>query len=150
MPSLPALDRLRRLAWLLDSSIRLPGGFRIGIDGLLGLIPGIGDLLAAGLSGVILIEAARMGAPAGLVLRMAANVALELAIGVIPIAGDLFDFVFKANLRNLALLEEWVARPQESRRQTRRIGIISALVLVGVLLAATSLISAFVNLLLPV
>ena len=147
---MPALDRLRRLAWLLDSSIRLPGGFRIGIDGLLGLIPGIGDLLAAGLSGVILIEAARMGAPAGLVLRMAANVALELAIGVIPIAGDLFDFVFKANLRNLALLEEWVARPQESRRQTRRIGIISALVLVGVLLAATSLISAFVNLLLPV
>ncbi|PSJ47403.1 DUF4112 domain-containing protein [Zobellella endophytica] len=97
--------RLSRLAWLLDSSIRLPGGFRIGLDGLIGLVPGVGDLVAAGLSAYIIAEAARMKLPAGVLARMGLNVLLELLVGAIPLFGDLFDFAFKANQRNVRLMD---------------------------------------------
>ena len=98
-------QRLRRLARLLDSSIRLPGGFRIGVDGLIGLVPGVGDLVGAGLSSYIVVQAARMKAPPRVLARMTWNVLLELVIGSVPVLGDLFDMVFKANERNVALLE---------------------------------------------
>lgn len=97
--------RLRRLAWLLDSSIRLPGGFRIGVDSVIGLVPGVGDLVGAGLSSYILLQAARMRVGSGVLGRMAGNVLLELVVGSIPLVGDLFDMAFKANQRNVALLE---------------------------------------------
>ncbi|WP_232818210.1 DUF4112 domain-containing protein [Zobellella maritima] len=99
--------RLARLAWLLDSSIRLPGGFRIGLDGIIGLVPGVGDLAAAGLSSYILMEAARMKVPGSLLARMGLNVLLELLVGTIPVIGDLFDFAFKANKRNVRLIEAY-------------------------------------------
>jgi Domain of unknown function (DUF4112) len=122
--------RLRRLAWLLDSSIPLPGGYRIGLDGLIGLVPGIGDAAGALASSYIVVEAGRLGASKALLLRMGFNVFLETLIGAIPVAGDLFDFVYKANLRNLALLERHVRDPVGQRKSSRAV---AAAIIVGVL-----------------
>jgi hypothetical protein len=105
-----ARRRVQRLARLMDSSIRLPGGFRIGIDGLVGLVPGVGDIAAAGVSFYIVAQAARAGVPAGVLARMVVNVALDAVVGAIPVLGDLFDFAFKANLRNARLMEEYLDR----------------------------------------
>ena len=104
-PTDPRLQRLRFLANLLDSCIMLPGGYRIGIDPILGLIPVVGDLLGAGLSLYVVREAAKLGIPKWIVVRMLANVGIETLIGFVPVLGDLFDAAFKANIRNLRLLE---------------------------------------------
>ncbi len=113
------LRRLRSIAWLLDNSIPLPGGYRIGLDAIVGLVPGVGDAIGALLSAYILNEARSMGAPRGVLLRMGANVMLETLVGSIPFAGDLFDAAFKANMRNLALLERHRLDPVHSRRRSR-------------------------------
>lgn len=104
------LARLRRLAWLLDAQFVLPGTrFRFGINGLVGLAPVTGDVVMGIVSLFIVNEARRMGAPNALLGRMLTNVAVEVVGGTIPVLGDLFDMAFKANLRNLALLEGWLA-----------------------------------------
>ena len=113
------LRRLQALAWLLDNSIPLPGGFRIGVDALLGLIPGIGDAVGALISAYIVNEARSMGASRAVLLRMMGNVLIETAIGSIPLAGDVFDAAFKANARNLALLHAHQFDPARSRRNSR-------------------------------
>ncbi|HEY8537761.1 MAG TPA: DUF4112 domain-containing protein [Steroidobacteraceae bacterium] len=113
------LERLRSLAWLLDNSIPLPGGFRIGLDALIGLIPGVGDAIGALMSVFILNEARLLGAPRSVLLRMSGNVLLETLIGAIPFAGDLFDAGFKANMRNLALLERYHLDPGGATRSSR-------------------------------
>ncbi len=113
------LRRMRALAWLLDNSIALPGGYRIGLDALIGLLPGIGDVIGALLSAYIVNEARSLGAPRAVLLRMMGNIAIETVIGSIPIAGDLFDAAFKANLRNIALLERYHFDPVGSRRRSR-------------------------------
>jgi hypothetical protein len=111
-----AVLRLERLASLLDAAIRIPGTrFRIGLDPLLGLIPGVGDGLGALLSSHIIAEAARLGAPRATILRMVANVAIEALIGVVPVLGDLFDAAWRANQRNVALLR---AQARNPRRRT--------------------------------
>lgn len=79
--------RLKRLAWLLDSSIPLPGGYRIGLDGLIGLVPGLGDVVAALLSSYIVVEVARLRVPASVLLRMGLNVALVISLVVLVVAG---------------------------------------------------------------
>jgi hypothetical protein len=112
--------RLGRIAWLLDSSIPLPGvRFRIGIDAILGLIPGLGDLLGVLLSSYIVREAARVGAPPSVLMRMAWNVAIEGVVGMIPFFGDVFDAAWKANQRNFALLETHLDDPRRARRSSR-------------------------------
>ena len=134
-----ASKRLRRLAWLLDSSIRLPGGFRIGVDGVIGLVPGVGDLVAALLSSYIVIEAARMRVGGSVLMRMVGNIALEVGIGVIPLVGDLFDFVFKANTRNVKLLETYLEQPVATRRRSRWLvlaALFALLVVVGAVVVA--------------
>lgn len=97
-------ERLKAFAYLLDSAIRLPGGFRIGLDGIVGLIPGVGDLLGAGLSGYFIYAASRLDIPRQVIARMILNSAIETVIGMVPFIGDAFDFVFKANDRNARLL----------------------------------------------
>ena len=100
-----AIRRLERFAYLLDEQFRVPGtNFRVGIDGLVGLVPGIGDTAAAAIASYVLLEAYRMGAPRALIARMAANIGLDWVVGSVPVAGDLFDFAFKANRRNVDLL----------------------------------------------
>jgi hypothetical protein len=114
------LVRIRRLAWLLDNSIPVPGtSWRIGLDPLLGLVPGLGDLLGAALSGWILVEGERMGAGRTTMLRMLWNVLVEVVIGAIPILGDIFDAGWKANAKNVALLERHLAAPGIQRRRDR-------------------------------
>ena len=101
---------LRAYAHLLDSAVRLPGGFRVGLDGLVGLVPVIGDLVGVGLSGYLVVAAARLGIPRTTLVRMIGNVAIESTVGMIPILGDAFDFFFKANERNVRLLERELDR----------------------------------------
>jgi hypothetical protein len=104
------LDRLRRVAQLYDAGIRVPGTqFRIGLDPLIGLVPGLGDLIGAGVALWVVLEAADLGASGFVLLRMLLNVAIDTFGGMLPVAGDLFDAVWKANLKNVQLLERHLA-----------------------------------------
>ncbi|NDY70612.1 DUF4112 domain-containing protein [Desulfobacter hydrogenophilus] len=107
--------KLERLAHYLDSLIKVPGfNARFGLDGLIGLIPGFGDTIGALISSVVISEAARLGAPKVLLLKMALNIALDALAGTVPVLGDLFDFVWKANQRNVHLLDSYLANPRET------------------------------------
>jgi hypothetical protein len=115
-PRTPLSD-LETLAWILDSSIQLPGvPFRIGLDAIIGLVPVIGDLIGALLSAYILVMAARQGVPRVTLLRMGFNVTLEAMVGVIPVVGDVFDMAWKANLKNVALLRAHLENPNRAKR----------------------------------
>lgn len=130
-------ERLRWFAWLLDSSIPIPGTrFTIGLDPLIGLFPFVGDLVGAALSTYIVGEAARLGAPRSVLFRMGLNVVIEALVGIIPFAGDVFDAAFKANQRNVRLLEAWLENPRRTVRSSRLVG---AAVIAGVLLVVGSI-----------
>ena len=103
------MKRLRWLANFLDTAIRLPGGFRFGADSIIGLAPGIGDLATAGIACYFVYEGKRLGLPKTALVAMAGNVVLDLVLGATPILGDLADTWFKANVRNLAIIEKHVA-----------------------------------------
>jgi Domain of unknown function (DUF4112) len=106
-----ALDRIDMLATAFDTAFIVPGtNMRFGVESLLRLIPGIGDVAASALSFYLLYEASRLGVPRLLLARMAANVVLEGAVGAVPFAGDAFDIFFRANRRNVALLRAHFAR----------------------------------------
>lgn len=117
-------QRAETLSRLLDAQFRIPGTpIRFGLDALIGLIPGIGDALGIVLGGWFLLEAARAGAPSGVLARMAGNVAIDALAGVVPVLGDVVDVAFKANLRNARLLEAHLDRlegraPPQSKRWT--------------------------------
>lgn len=104
------LRRAERIARLMDDRFRLPGTrFRFGLDGLVGLVPVIGDVAMAAVSLLVLHHAWRAGAPRGLLLTMVGNVAIDTVAGAVPVAGDVFDFTFKANRRNARLLKAYLA-----------------------------------------
>jgi Domain of unknown function (DUF4112) len=106
-----ALDALRRWAVLLDSAFRVPGTrIRFGLDAIIGLIPGIGELSTPAFAALLLLQAVRMRLPVVVQARMVLNAAIDMLLGMVPILGDLVDVGWKANLRNLALLERH-ARP---------------------------------------
>jgi Domain of unknown function (DUF4112) len=108
------LARLRRLAWLIDGAFRLPGtGFRFGLNSVIGLLPVGGDAVLGLVSLYIIYEGAQLGIPRHKLLKMGANVAVEVIGGSVPILGDLFDMALKANLRNLRIIEDHV-RPARS------------------------------------
>ena len=99
------IARLDKLSRLLDIAFVIPGtSIRFGVDGLIGLVPVVGDIAGVLLSSVIVIEAVRLGVPRNIVIRMVANVAIDGVVGAVPIAGDMFDVVWRANRRNLGLL----------------------------------------------
>lgn len=105
------LKRIRRISQLLDDAFRLPGtNARFGLDALVGLLPGVGDAATAVVSLYLVHEARRLGVPKRTLLRMAANVGADLVIGAIPLIGDLGDFAFKANRKNVRLLERHLER----------------------------------------
>jgi hypothetical protein len=125
-------ERLRRLGELLDNSIPVPGtNFRFGLDSIIGLVPGVGDLIGGALSAYIILEAAQLGVPRSLLARMGYNVLLDTLAGSVPVVGDLFDAGYKANLRNLDLLRDHVEKPATARRAGRRFVI---LLILGILL----------------
>ena len=143
------LERLRRLGYLLDNSIPIPGTrYRVGLEALVGLVPGLGDLVGGGFSAWIVLQAARLGAPPALLTRMGWNLLVDTAVGAIPLLGDLFDAGYKANLRNLALLDEHLRAPAGSRRASRRFVAVLALLLVLLLVGAATLAVLLVQLLL--
>ncbi|OXT02710.1 hypothetical protein B7H23_07455 [Notoacmeibacter marinus] len=98
------LRRVARAARLMDTAVRLPGGFRLGADSIVGLIPGIGDTATVVVSLWIVNEARKLGVPANKLTRMLGNVGLDYVIGAVPIVGDVFDAVYKANRRNLNMI----------------------------------------------
>jgi uncharacterized protein DUF4112 len=115
-----ARERLAFIAWLLDSSIPIPGTrFTVGVDALIGLFPFIGDLIGVVASSYILSEAHRLGVGRTILARMAFNVAVEGVVGIVPFLGDAFDAAWKANVRNVRLLNAWAERPRETRRTSR-------------------------------
>jgi hypothetical protein len=107
------LRRLDFIANLLDSAFVIPGTtYRVGLDAVIGIMPGLGDLITTGLSGYIIWEARRLGAPKHLLLRMLGNLAVDSTIGAVPLLGDAFDVVFKSNRRNMRLLHDWIAKSE--------------------------------------
>ena len=132
------LMRIRGISRLLDSSIRLPGGFRIGLDPLVGLIPTAGDLIMTAISWYLVYEAARLGIPKRTLFRMGGNVLLDSTFGSIPLLGDLFDAVWKSNTRNVALLEQ-VYHPTMPERPAGRIFVAFAVSLVAILAGVIAL-----------
>lgn len=115
---LTTLNRIRKLSRLMDASIRIPGiGFRFGLDPIIGLVPGAGDLIATAISAYIILMAVRFRLPRNAVGWMVFNVALEAVVGSVPLLGDLFDAYYKSNIRNLALLEQHLqeAEPELSK-----------------------------------
>jgi hypothetical protein len=126
-------EQLEWLAWLLDSSIRIPGiNFRIGIDALIGLIPGLGDMVGVLLSSYIVGRAWQLGVPKSTLARMGFNVLLEGVVGAVPILGDVFDAAWKANQRNVRLLHAHLDNPRRAVRASR--GFIAALLALLILL----------------
>jgi len=114
------LRRLRALAWFLDRLFSLGGNRRFGVEPLIGLIPGLGDWVGGVLSLYILYEAARLGVSWTVLGRMGINVLLETVVGSVPIAGDIFDFIWQANMRNVRLVEQHY-RPNLRPRPVARI-----------------------------
>ena len=105
------LARLDALAQLLDVAFIVPGtNIRYGLDGLIGLIPVVGDLITTAISLWLVREARALGAPWHVTARMLGNVALDGAVGMVPLAGDAFDVMFRANVRNMRLLRRWMDR----------------------------------------
>lgn len=111
------LRRIDRLSWLLDRSIPV-GRWRVGLDPIIGLLPGVGDWIGALLSLYVLYEGARLGMPAGVLTRMSGNILVETLLGAIPVAGDIFDFGWCSNTRNVALIRRHY-RPGLQRRSLR-------------------------------
>jgi hypothetical protein len=127
------VSRARGLARLLDDLIRIPGtNIGIGLDPIIGLIPGLGDVLGGLMSSYILLVAGREGVPTSVLFRMLGNIALDSLVGVVPLVGDLFDFGVKANRRNVDLLDRYLAAPSETKAASR--GIVALIVLAAILL----------------
>ena len=110
------IERLERLTRLLDTAIGIPGtNIRFGADGIIGLVPGIGDAITTAMSAWVIYEAHQLGVPKHLLLRMIGNVAADSLIGSVPLVGDLFDVLWRANRRNMRLLREHLDREGQGR-----------------------------------
>jgi hypothetical protein len=128
----PAPDWVDRLAWLMDRSIPI-GRWRIGLDGIIGLVPGLGDFVGVIVSGLIVAAGVRAGLPRSAIGRMVANIAVDGVIGAIPFLGDLFDMTFKANTRNVEIFRE-ALKGEHSRTK-------DSLFVTGVILAIVAILA---------
>jgi Domain of unknown function (DUF4112) len=135
-PTPQTLDALRRYAVLLDSQFRVPGtNIRFGLDAIVGLIPGIGDISTPVFAALLLLQGVRMRLPIVVQARMVLNAAIDMLFGFVPILGDLIDIGFKANLRNLALLERHARRDVAPSRSDYIFVILCVIVLTFVALS---------------
>lgn len=113
-----AIARITLVANLMDSAFLIPGlNRRVGLDAVLGLVPGVGDALSAAIASYIIWEARQLGLPRWKIARMIGNVAVDTAIGAIPFAGDVFDVVFKSNQRNLRIIHEHLGTPKRGPKE---------------------------------
>lgn len=144
----PSNPQLERLAWYLDSAFRIPGTqIRLGFDPLIGLIPVVGDAITALLSCYILNEASRLGAPRSLLVRMGFNILVDATLGAIPLVGDIFDVTWRANRRNLTLLQSFQDQPQQTQRRSRLFSVALGAALLAVLVGFIALIVWLIGLL---
>jgi hypothetical protein len=135
---LKTLKHLRAYSHLLDTAIRIPGTrFRFGLDPLLGLLPAGGDIAGAFLSAYVVFMAAKMGVPRESLIQMVYNILVETLIGTVPVVGDLFDAAWKANTRNMALLEAHLDAPKPDKRSNKLFVI---LLLGGLLVAVLAIV----------
>ncbi|MEG4938731.1 DUF4112 domain-containing protein [Microcoleus sp. F4-D5] len=112
-----SLRRLRRISHLLDNSIPIPGTkYRIGLDPILGLIPGGGDLISSIFAGYVVFKSAQMGVPQETLVQMAANIVFDTVAGTVPVAGDLLDVAWKANVKNIELLDAHLGSPEQGKK----------------------------------
>jgi hypothetical protein len=132
-PESPRYRRIRSLSVLMDQSIVLPSGFRIGLDPILGLVPGVGEAVTTVISCYLVYQSALLGLPKRVLMRMVGNIALESLAGSVPIIGDLFDAVWKANMRNVRLLEQNY-HPALPERSPRKIALLMSGVAAGLIL----------------
>lgn len=140
-PNAARLARLNTVARLMDDAFRVPVlGFRMGLDPLLGLLPGFGDVLGATFSGWMVITAARMGAGPATIVRMLMNLGLDALVGAVPLLGDVFDVAFKANRRNLRIVQDQVVDPERVTRRSRA-------VVAGAVLGVVAFLAALLGLL---
>jgi Domain of unknown function (DUF4112) len=136
------VQRVRQLARLLDEAILIPGtNKRIGLDPLIGLIPGGGDTVTMLMSAYIVVEAALFGLPATTLLQMVANIVIDAFVGTVPVLGDLFDVVSKANMRNLKLLDAHLAEP-EFRAKSDKLLVIFIVALLAIVIVSFGLVTA--------
>ncbi len=141
-------EQHRRLAVLFDQAFRVPGtDIRFGLDALLGLVPGAGDLAGALVAGYGILLARRMGVPGTIQLRMLGNIAIDLFGGSVPVIGDLFDVAFKAQTRNRLLLDRWQAERSRVERISLAamwaIPLLALLAMGGVIALTVSVFRAF-------
>jgi hypothetical protein len=131
---LPAdLVALRRFAHLMDEFFQVPGTkFRFGADALLGLIPGVGDIIGGVMSAWIIVGAVRHRVKAWVIARMVLNVSIDLIVGSVPLAGDVFDFLFEENMKNMRLLEKHRDRTRPPRSSAQMTGV--AVLIIGAIL----------------
>jgi len=116
---LAILKQVNTLAWLLDNSIHIPLiNYRIGLDPIIGLIPGFGDIAGLLVSAYIVVQAVRLGAPQAVLAQMLVNITVDALVGVVPFFGDLFDATFKSNGMNVQLLNEASGYPHSGRVHT--------------------------------
>jgi len=135
------LVALRRFAFLMDEAFTIPGTrMRVGIDALVGLIPGIGDVIGAVMSAWIIVGGVRHRVPMRVVVRMIVNIAIDLFFGAVPLAGDVFDFMFEENVKNMRLLEKHRDRRKPPRSPGEMTGL--AFLIVALILAMALLIVA--------
>jgi hypothetical protein len=126
------MNRLGRLAWLMDDFINIPGTkFKVGFDPLLGLLPWLGDAAGSVVSSFMISEAARLGVPKSLLLKMAFNIIMDALLGVLPLVGDIFDLGWKANSRNFKLLEKYLEKPRKTVIESRFFVVILIVLIVG-------------------
>ena len=136
------LKRLKAVTRVLDDAVEVPFlGFRVGLDPLLGLFPGAGDVVGATISGWMVVTAARMGATPATLVRMLANLGLDMLSGAVPLLGDIFDIAFKANRRNLRIVEEQVLDPKGTRVRSRALVVGAFAAVIGVILALLAVIA---------
>lgn len=130
------LARVRTLARLLDSAVRVPGtNIRVGLDPLLGLVPGLGDVAGAAFAGYVILLGSQLGVPRAVVLRMVSNVAIDTIVGAVPVLGDLFDVAWKSNTKNLALLERSIDPRVGATRPVNKLFVAAALLVLTLLIA---------------
>lgn len=130
------LEQLKALSRLLDTKFSGPFGTKFGLDALIGLIPGVGDFVTSALSLFIIAQAAALGAGPSTLIRMGINVIVENVFDMIPVFGNLFDFYWKSNIRNMAILEKHMANPARETIQSRMIVGLVFVILFFILLAA--------------
>lgn len=142
----PAVEHLGTLSFILDRAFRVPGTqWRFGLDAIIGLVPGLGDVVGS-LAGMYSLWIARqLGAPVAVQARMVMNLAIDGAVGLVPFVGDLFDFAFKAHTRNHALLERWTRSPHQTRSSSWAILVAGAVVLLALLGASVWILVAVIQ-----